>query len=71
MLLISQKSDTNLISLFFYSVIDYNINEAAVRYCLSHFGNLSKNEWNHIKPDKKVLPLANNVTEKRIKDIFK
>ena len=50
---------------------DWDINEAAVRYCLSHFGNLSKNEWNHIKPDKKVLPLANNVTEKKIKEIFK
>jgi hypothetical protein len=50
---------------------EWDINEAAVRYCLSEFSRLEKSQWIEIKPDKNVLPLSNSVSNKKIKEIFK
>lgn len=50
---------------------DYDYNEAVVRYCLSFFCNLEKEQWNVIAPDKTVLPLNNNIKQVSIKKMFK
>jgi hypothetical protein len=48
----------------------YDYNEAVVRYCLSYFSNLSKDEWQSIKPDFSILPKNNGVKDKSVKKIF-
>jgi hypothetical protein len=48
----------------------YDYNEAVVRYCLSYFSNLSKDEWETIKPDFSILPRKNGVRDKSVKEIF-
>lgn len=50
---------------------DYDYDEAVVRYCLSHFLGLNKDEWNVCKPDyKNVLPRKNGIKDKKVKEIF-
>lgn len=49
---------------------DWDINEAAVKWCLSEFGNLKKEQWNSVTPSKEVLPLSNGISNKKIKEIF-
>lgn len=49
---------------------EYDRSEAIVRYCLSIFGNLKFDEWNPCKPDFKVLPRKNGVTDASLKEHF-
>jgi hypothetical protein len=49
---------------------DYDYNEASVRYCLSYFSRLESDKWNPIRPESKVLPLKNGISQKNIKEVF-
>lgn len=49
---------------------DYDFDEAVVRYCLSHFGDLSKGQWDTIPPDFTRFPKGDKVTNKRVKEVF-
>jgi hypothetical protein len=49
---------------------EYDYNEAVVRYCLSYFSNLSKDEWKSIKPNFSILPKNNGIKDKSVKKLF-
>ena len=50
---------------------EYDYNEAVVRYCLSYFLQLSKDEWDVCYPNPKTcLKLNDEVNYKKIKEVF-
>jgi len=49
---------------------EYDIDEAAVRYCLSEFKLLHSKEWKAIRPDFNVLPMADHLTLERVDEFF-
>src|ERR1035437_2711473 len=50
---------------------EYSVNEAIVRFCLSHFAGLDEEQWNVGAPDfKNCLPKADDVTNKKVKEMF-
>ncbi len=49
---------------------EYDYNEAVVRYCLSFFSNLSKDDWKTIKPNYSILPKSNGIKDKKVNEIF-
>jgi hypothetical protein len=50
---------------------NYEINEAIVKYCLSVFQDLDKNQWEVCPPDyENCLPRRNGIKDKTIKEMF-
>ena len=49
---------------------EYDMDEAAVRYCLSHFCQLERKSWVPCAPDYTKMPRRNGVTNKKVKEFF-
>ena len=49
---------------------EYDYNEAVVRYCLSYFAQLSREEWDVCRPDYSNLQKPKDVTDEKIKKMF-
>lgn len=49
---------------------DYDYHEAVLRYCLSVFGDLNKDQWKVQRPDFTILPKNSEVNEEKINAIF-
>ena len=50
---------------------EYDISEAIVRYILSHFMQLNREQWQPTRPDfKNVLPPRKGMTAKKVKEFF-